>query len=408
MPTGRPSRCPQNVEAFLDAYMERCVKPAGLSSLASLQSRVSVLKRYLGDLPLDAPEAPDEINAFKTESDYAEEVEIATVHRALELLRAAMNWGMAQTRPMFTKSPFHHSGVRMNKKLETTRDRRLTREEEKRLLDTALQTMNVGEHQFTGPLLHDRLIGAIERCCRRGEMLLIQNKRVNWETCQIGIPRATTKDKENRRVPFNPNGRLAAILQRRSTLGPDAFVFGAETGNGLGSLQRLAFARARLRVLTSAGRLDEEAWLGEFQPDVTGEVGVGEAPAAKTFLRPRTQVGSRDQDRFALRWPQRCGKVVHVLRFEAALCHDDNRTRRVLVPDPQHRIDGCCLRGRQAGGRRPPRGQACVQARYNAADQGVARNRAVVRNGQQSESGNVLSWRRSAVKGKDCPYRVYF
>ena len=31
-------------------------------------------------------------------------------------------------------------------------------------------------------------------------------------------------------MPFNPNGRLAAILKRRSTLGPDAFVFGAETG----------------------------------------------------------------------------------------------------------------------------------------------------------------------------------
>src|SRR5690606_8411207 len=146
----------------LDAYMERCVKPAGLSSLPSLQSRVSVLKRYLGELPLDALEEPDEINAFKTESDYAEEVEIATVHRALELLRAAMNWGMAQTPSMFKKSPFHRFGVRMNKKLETSRDRRLTREEEKRMLDTALQQMNIGEHQFAGPLLHDRIVGAVE------------------------------------------------------------------------------------------------------------------------------------------------------------------------------------------------------------------------------------------------------
>ena len=62
-------------------------------------------------------------------------------------------------------------------------------------------------------------------------MLLIQNRRVNWETCQIGIPGETTKDKENRRVPFNPEGRLAAILKRRGTLGPDAFVFGAEDGS---------------------------------------------------------------------------------------------------------------------------------------------------------------------------------
>ena len=43
-------------------------------------------------------------------------------------------------------------------------------------------------------------------------MLLIQDKRVNWDTCQVGIPGATAKDKENRRIPFNPKGRLAAIL----------------------------------------------------------------------------------------------------------------------------------------------------------------------------------------------------
>lgn len=36
-------------------------------------------------------------------------------------------------------------------------------------------------------------------------MLLIQNKRINWDTCQIGIPGATAKDKENRRIPFNPS-----------------------------------------------------------------------------------------------------------------------------------------------------------------------------------------------------------
>jgi integrase len=98
------------------------------------------------------------------------------------------------------------------------------------VLDTALKQMNTAEHQFAGRLLRDRIIGAIELVCRRGEMLLIQNRRVNWDTCQIGIPGATTKDKENRRVPFNPKGRLAAVLTRRATLGPDAFVFGSESG----------------------------------------------------------------------------------------------------------------------------------------------------------------------------------
>jgi hypothetical protein len=108
--------------------------------------------------------------------------------------------------------------------------RSASRDEEKRLLDAALQQMNTGEHQFAGPLLHDRIIGALELCCRRGEMLLIQNRRVYSETNQIGIPGATAKDRENRRVPFAPEGRLAAILDRRGKLGPLAYVFGTSNG----------------------------------------------------------------------------------------------------------------------------------------------------------------------------------
>ena len=182
-PTQVEHATPTTSPAFLDAYLERCVKPAALRSISVGAAAASrVLKEHLGELPLDALEEPDEINRFKTDSDYAEEVEIATMHRVLETLRAAMNWGMAQTPPLFKKSPFHRFGVRMNKKAETIRDRRLSRDEEKRLLDTALQKMNTAEHQYVGPLLHDRIIGALELCCRRGEMLLIQNKRVNWET----------------------------------------------------------------------------------------------------------------------------------------------------------------------------------------------------------------------------------
>jgi len=219
-----------DVAAFLDAYWERCVKPAGLKSLGSVRSQLSVLKQNLGHLQLLALEAQDEINRFKAESDWAEDVELASVHRELERHRAAINWGLAQTPPLFARSPFHRFGVRLNKKAEVARDRRVSRDEEKRLLDTALGVMNTAPHQYVGELLHNRIIGALELCCRRGEMLVIQNKRVNWDTCQIGIPGATAKDKENRRIPFNPNGRLAAVLKRRSALGPDAYVFGSTNG----------------------------------------------------------------------------------------------------------------------------------------------------------------------------------
>ncbi|OLC78135.1 MAG: hypothetical protein AUH72_16440 [Acidobacteria bacterium 13_1_40CM_4_65_8] len=223
------------VSAFLDAYFERCVKPAGLRSVASVRSQIGVLKEHLGDLALSGLEDPDEVNRFKAE--YGEDVEIASVHRVLERLRAAMNWGIAQTPPLFTKSPFHRFGVRLNKKAEVIRDRRVSREEEKRLLDAALGVMNTAAHRHVGEMLHNRIVGALELCCRRGEMLLIQNKRVNWDTCQIGIPGATAKDRENRRIPFNPKDRLAAILERRATLGPDAFVFGSASGERQPTIQ---------------------------------------------------------------------------------------------------------------------------------------------------------------------------
>ena len=86
-------------------------------------------------------------------------------------------------------------------------------------------------------MLHDRIIGALELLCRRGEMLLIQNKRVYWDTYQIGIPGATAKDQENRRVPFDPDGRLARTLEHRSALGPEAFVFGTEDGRYQSQIQ---------------------------------------------------------------------------------------------------------------------------------------------------------------------------
>ena len=162
MPVGTRAR--RRVSAFLDAYWERCVKPAGLRSLGSVRSQITMLKEHLGHLPLSALEDPDEINRFKTDSDYAEDVEIASVHRVLERLRAAINWGMAQTPPLFAKSPFHRFGVRLNKKAETVRDRRVSRDEEKRLLDTALRKMNTARHHVrrrAAARPHHRRAGAL-------------------------------------------------------------------------------------------------------------------------------------------------------------------------------------------------------------------------------------------------------
>jgi hypothetical protein len=61
-------------------------------------------------------------------------------------------------------------------------------------------------------------------------MLSIQNGHVDWVTHQIVIRGINAKDQETRRVPFDPQGRLAPILKRRAALGPSAFVFGSPDG----------------------------------------------------------------------------------------------------------------------------------------------------------------------------------
>ena len=64
---------PKDVAAFLTRT--RTLRQTGRAEKHRTRScsRIAVLKRHLGDLPLDALEEPDDINRFKTESDYAEE-----------------------------------------------------------------------------------------------------------------------------------------------------------------------------------------------------------------------------------------------------------------------------------------------------------------------------------------------
>jgi hypothetical protein len=51
----RPATDVQHVAGFLDAYFERQARPAGLRSIASVRSRIKVLKQYFGELSLKSP-----------------------------------------------------------------------------------------------------------------------------------------------------------------------------------------------------------------------------------------------------------------------------------------------------------------------------------------------------------------
>jgi hypothetical protein len=154
----------QHVAGFLDAYFEWHVKSSGIRSVSTVAGHIKILKEHFGDLAVKALEDPDLVNRFKA-SDYARRVEMSTLHRVLGVLRAEIHWGQAQRPSLIDKSPFHRFGVRLSRKGETVRDRRISREEEKRLLDAAL-AMNRWEHRWVGLLMHDRIIGALELCCR--------------------------------------------------------------------------------------------------------------------------------------------------------------------------------------------------------------------------------------------------
>ncbi len=96
-------------------------------------------------LPVDALERTGTIEDFKRE--YGKTRSIASVNRTLGILRHAMNWGRGRTPPIFTGSPFHRFGVKIKTRGETKRDRRITPEEERRLLEAA-DKLNCVEHAF--------------------------------------------------------------------------------------------------------------------------------------------------------------------------------------------------------------------------------------------------------------------
>jgi integrase len=214
------------VATFLDRYYTMYVEAEGLKSADTVAGHIKALKAALGELPVVALEKPVEIARFK--AVYRHGHAVATVNRALGVLRAAINWGRFQDPPLLATSPFHRFGVNIKVRDETKRDRRIHREEEQSLLAACL--MNTDDQRSTGPAMHDRIIGALETCCRQGEMLRIQNRDVDWTQHSILIRAENAKDNENRRIPFDPKGRLAPILKRRGELGPYAFVFGTPEG----------------------------------------------------------------------------------------------------------------------------------------------------------------------------------
>ena len=91
--------------------------------------------------------------------------------------------------------------------------------------------------------MRDRIIGALDTGCRRGEMLKIQSKHVDWRHRWIRILKENSKSEVARVIPFEPGSRLEKLLRRRAFLGPEAYVFGEATTGAYVKGFKSAFGR---------------------------------------------------------------------------------------------------------------------------------------------------------------------
>lgn len=96
-----------------------------------------------------------------------------------------------------------------------------------------------------GHEMRARLICALDTGLRKGEMLKVENKHVDWPTSEIRITAANAKCGRSRRVPLDEEGRLGEILKERKRLGPEAFVFGNWTTGEYVSCFSKAWSRLR-------------------------------------------------------------------------------------------------------------------------------------------------------------------
>jgi integrase len=164
----------------------------------------------------------------------------ASINRTIELLRHMLNWAVG--REYLDRTPFRRGTETLIRKLpeDNQRRRRLTEEEETRLLEVAQ------------PLLRSMIITALHTGMRQGEMLALRFGDIDWKRQLIILRGETTNSHRRRTIPI-ATARLRAVLEwlRLDVDGqekPDeAFVFSDETGAPIGRF-RTAWVTAVLKA----------------------------------------------------------------------------------------------------------------------------------------------------------------
>ena len=220
----------------------------------SLGERLNVIQRRLGALPLRDLERPGPIDDFKSDLIEAGKAN-ATVNRYLAQLRHMINWAIG--RELMRRSPFYHrmlnsNGVKLLKG-ENSRARRVYPDEEARLL-VAADSLNTAKHEFVGPVMRARIEMAVDKGVRRGEMLKIKNRDIDWKATPdpiLTIQWGNSQNRRKREIPLVSPRVLRWLHSRRAVGGLDGHPFGDLDGSYLKS-----FRTAWEAVLAKAGIKD--------------------------------------------------------------------------------------------------------------------------------------------------------
>lgn len=212
---------------------------------------------------------------------------IASVNRELELLRAMLRFAIRQN--WLVRSPFEMGEPLISKADETRRERILSRDEEKRLLDACgdrVITYTRRGKQITAKIkaetrahLRALIIAALDTACRRGELLKLRWQDVDMVSRTITIIAENSKTARARTIGITP--RLYNELERLQDLSPDdmtGLVF------GISSTIKTAFKSA----CSDAG-IDDYHWHDGRHTAITRMVNTGQPSAVIMKISGHTQ-----------------------------------------------------------------------------------------------------------------------
>jgi integrase len=218
-------------------------KVAGLRSHKSVELLLETVKAHFADMRVSAITHSDiedfKLKRLRTKKSNDEERTIASVNRELELLRSMLRF--AKRQKWIMSSPFEEGEPLISKADETRRERVLTHEEERRLLDACGDRIRTykrkGRFKDKETTLVDKgdkreylralIIAALDTAMRRGELFKLIWQDVDLVNNKITVKAMNSKTARARVVGITPRLREELLkLWHKSPKQSELSVFG--------------------------------------------------------------------------------------------------------------------------------------------------------------------------------------